>query len=70
MGDSSTEVYVFNKRGDKMGRITVPNMLYLETETDWIRKRLDLSPDELDGIALVVDWEKREITSTRYSKDD
>lgn len=69
MQDSSTQIIIFNKKGDKMGTIFLPQMLYLETEKEWIQKRIDLSPSELDGMALAIDWNERKVTSVRFSNE-
>lgn len=63
------EVVVFNKRGNKVGRLEVPNLIYLQTEKDWITRHLNLATN-LDGIALLVDWEKKELTSIRYAEEN
>lgn len=52
-----------------MGTIWVPELIYLESEAQWIQHKLDLA-DELDGIALAIDWDKKEVTNVRYAKDN
>jgi len=61
------QVYLFNKRGDKYGVMDLPPLYYLETEKEWINKRIDRSP--MDGMAFLVDWDKKELTSIRYALD-
>lgn len=58
--------YAFNKEGTKMSVLDLPELYYLETEGEWVRKQLFRVP-ELDGMAFVIDWEKREITSVRHA---
>lgn len=60
-------VYVFNKKGDKASQMELQPLYYLETEKEWVMKRLARSP-EMDGIAFIVDWEKKELTMVRYAE--
>ena len=60
-------VYAFNKKGDKAAAIELQDLYYLETEKDWIMKRVMRSP-EFDGLIFIVDWEKKELTMVRYAE--
>ncbi len=56
----------FDKSGHKVGVVPIPDLVYLGTHKDWVHNALDKSPS-LDGMAIIVDWEKREIISVRYA---
>lgn len=58
------ELIVYTKNGDNYGSIVLPESYYLISENDWIQKTLSRSP-HLDGIALLVDWDKKQITCIR-----
>lgn len=62
-------VYAFNKKGDKAASMELQPLYYLETEREWITKRLARSP-EMDGIAFIIDWEKKELTMVKYAEDN
>ena len=64
---SNRQVYLFSKKGDKYGVMDLPELYYLETEKEWIQKRIDKSP--MDGMALLIDWEERSITSIRFTNE-
>ena len=63
------EVIVFNKKGDKVARLELPQLQYLQTEKEWIQKRLDRSP-EMDGVVLIIDWVTQQITIIRNAQID
>jgi len=65
---SDRQAYAFNKDGTKMSVLDIPQLIYLESEGDWVRRQLFRVP-ELDGMALIIDWEAREITSVRYCEN-
>lgn len=65
---ANRQAYAFNKEGTKMSVLDLPQLYYLETEGEWVRKQLFRVP-ELDGMAFVIDWEKREITSVRHAEN-
>lgn len=58
------ELIVFNKIGTKVGRMILPELFYMQTEDDYIRKTLNVS-GKLDGIAILVDYEAKEIICKR-----
>jgi hypothetical protein len=62
------EVIVFNKDGSKFGKMQLQQLYYLETEREWIQKRLDRST-QLDGLAFIIDWSKKEIIPIRYANN-
>ena len=62
------QVYAFNKKGDKMSVLDLPDLFYLESEGEWVRKQLFRVP-ELDGMAFIIDWEIKEIKSVRYANE-
>ena len=68
LGSSNRQIYVFNKRGDKVACLDLQPLYYLETEKEWIQKRLNRS--DLDGMAFIIDWDKREIIWVRYADTD
>lgn len=61
------QIIVFNKRGDKTAKMDLQPLYYLETEKNWIMKRLARSP-EMDGVAFIVDWDKKDIIMIRYAE--
>lgn len=61
------QAYAFNKKGDRMSVLDLPDLFYLESESEWVRKQLFRVP-ELDGMAFIIDWEAREIKSVRYAE--
>jgi len=61
------QVIVFNKAGTKMSTIDLQPLYYLKTEPDWIKEKL-LWAEGMDGIAIQVDWDKREIKMIRYAE--
>lgn len=58
------ELIVFNKEGTKVGRQILPELFYLQTEDDYIQKMLNTS-GKLDGIAILIDWNNKEIICKR-----
>ena len=66
---ANKQVYAFNKRGDKMSVLDLSALYYLDTENEWVRKQLFRVPS-LDGMAIIIDWEVRTITSVKYAQDD
>lgn len=67
--DSNRQVIAFNKKGDKAGTGFVPELIYLKTEKEWIDEHLRRSP-QLDGLAILIDWETREIKTIKYAEDN
>ena len=65
---SNKQVYAFNKKGDKMSVLDLPPLYYLDTENEWVRKQLFRVP-ELNGMAIIIDWETREIKSVRFAEN-
>ena len=63
---ANKQAYAFNKRGDKMSVLDLPPLYYLDTENEWVRKQLFRVPS-LDGMAIIIDWETRSITSVKYA---
>jgi len=63
---ANKQVYAFNKKGDKMSVLDLPPLYYLDTENEWVRKQLFRVPS-LDGMAIIIDWEARTITSVKYA---
>ncbi len=61
------EVIAFNKKGDRVAKLVVPQLLYLKTAEEWIHNALERSP-EMDGIVILVDWEKKEFKMVRYAE--
>lgn len=64
---SSKQVFAFNKRGDRVSVLDLPNLYYLDTENEWVRKQLFRVP-ALDGVVIIVNWETKEIKSVRYAE--
>ena len=65
---SNKQVYAFNKKGDKMSVLDLPPLYYLDTENEWVRKQLFRVP-ELNGMAIIIDWDTREIKSVRFAEN-
>src|SRR3990167_5887728 len=65
---SKRQAYAFNKKGDRMSVLDLPEMYYLDTEGEYVRKQLFRVP-ELDGMAFIIDWEARQLTSVRYAEN-
>ena len=65
---SNRQAYAFNKKGDRMSVLDLPEMYYLDTEGEYVRKQLFRVP-ELDGMAFIIDWETRQLTSVRYAEN-
>ena len=65
---SKRQAYAFNKKGDRMSVLDLPEMYYLDTEGEYVRKQLFRVP-ELDGMAFIIDWETRQLTSVRYAEN-
>ena len=63
---ANKQVYAFNKKGDKMSVLDLLPLYYLDTENEWVRKQLFRVPS-LDGMAIIIDWEARTITSVKYA---
>lgn len=57
---------IFSKVGRRIGNIPIPNLLYLDSEKEWVQKQLFLH-DKLDGVAIVIDWDKNEVTVIRHA---
>lgn len=60
------QVFVFNKKGDQAAKLDVPAHVYLKSEKEFIDEALIRT--ELDGIAIKVDWEKRELRMIRHAQ--
>lgn len=67
MPSDSRIVVAFNKKGDRMGALQIPELTHLQTSKEWIDDRLIRTP-ELDGICLIVDWDKRELKIHRHAE--
>jgi len=63
------EVIAFTKDGKTMGKLSLQNIYYLQSEEDYINKVIMRSP-QFDGVILQIDWDKRQIKTLRYAKDD
>lgn len=68
LNTSNKQAIAFSKKGDKMSILDLPDLYYLDTENDWVRKQLFKVP-VLDGMCLIINWETREIKSVRYSDE-
>ena len=68
LNTSSKQALAFNKRGDKMSIMDLPQLFYLDTENEWVRKQLFRAP-ALDGMCLIINWETREIKSVRFADE-
>ena len=68
LNTSSKQALVFNKRGEKMSIMDLPQLFYLDTENEWVRKQLFRAP-ALDGMCLIINWETREIKSVRFAEN-
>ena len=51
-----------------MSVLDLPEMYYLDTEGEYVRKQL-FRVSELDGMAFIIDWETRQLTSVRYAEN-
>jgi hypothetical protein len=58
------ELIAFNKDGTKYGRLPMPDLIYLQTEQQYINKAL-LSCPKLDGMVILIDWNKKDIVCKR-----
>lgn len=58
------ELIVFNQKGTQVSRLILPELFYMQTEDDYIKKTLNVS-GKLDGIAILIDWDNRNITCKR-----
>ena len=67
LNSSSRQVFIFDKRGTQYARLDLPELFYLETEKDFINKMLKFS--RLEGMALLIDWDKKEVSSIRFSDE-
>ena len=68
MLNSLRQAIAFNKRGDRAAQIVLQDMYYLESEKEYINKRLFRQP-HLDGIVLIVDWSNQKIKMHRYADE-
>ena len=58
------ELIVFNQKGTKYARLVLPELFYLQTEDEYIKKSL-LTSNELDGMAIIIDWGNKDIICKR-----
>lgn len=65
---SNRQVIAFNKKGDKAGSEFIPELIYLQTEKEWIEQML-LKQETLDGVVLLIDWDKKELKIVRYANE-
>lgn len=63
---SNRQVFIFDEKGTEYSRLDLPEMFYLETEDDYIRKMMKFS--RLKGMAILIDWNAKTITSKRISQ--
>lgn len=63
---SNRQVLVFNQRGDEAATMAIPDLIYLQTEKQYIEKALRMS--RLQGMAILIDWDTREVTMVRYNE--
>ena len=72
MADDTKNVEVPAKFKELVDSISAMSVLdlsalyYLDTENEWVRKQLFRVPS-LDGMAIIIDWETRTITSVKYA---